>query len=366
MLGDPNQIRCLAGGREMRLAELGLSPLDAIYATESEWKERLPDAEFSRDPQWPPAILSFDEFFGIAEALRSLLAKARPLTGADLGLPDQKLPDAIDAAELTARADRAVEALRNAAPASMAFFGMKTVLEKEERLKKLAKVTDAEERLKVVFGAGFLVLPRFVPSNATEIAVAFGNSDALQRNRRLEVVTWFTRAARVREGLSRLADVLRFAEVWGRNTPGFTVGQMPFVPGEVWVALPTAGTSPGGRLSLVACGSTTFEGNQPLAGFVWDEWSEVVPNRAETTAMAFHYDRPNSRPPQAILIAVAPDVNQPWNLLFIEQILRETLSLSKQRLVDQDAMLELDQYLPALCFPINAAGDTIATDLRAR
>jgi hypothetical protein len=380
VLGDPANIRCrvrLADGtvREVRLAELHVSALDATYGFEQRMRHRFDPLalDFSRDPQWEPEIASFDDLLAMADALRAAFAKARPLTASDLGLADQRLPASIDVAELAARADAAVAALKAASTAdAWLAFGISSMREAEDRLQKVAAVADEGDalevqtaRLRAVFGADFPVLPRFQASNAAEVAVAFTQSDVLQRNRRLEVVTWFTRAARVREGLGCLADVLRFADVWGRNIAGFTVGQMPFAPGESWVALPGAGAD-GSRLSLVCCGRLPVDVSQPLAGFVWDEWTEVVPNPSETTGMAFHYDRPNSRPPQAILIAVAPILTQPWNLLFIEQILRETLALSKKRLVDQDAMLELDQFLPALCFPINAAGDTIATDLRAR
>ena len=455
ILGDPAKIRCRvtysAGANPLRvvkLSELKISPLDAIYSTSasgstrtSEFEQRLTylllrtrpadvpaDAtvtlDYSRDPQATLDIVSFDEFLAMTAALRALLAKARPLTASDLALPDRNVPPSIDAAELSARANAAVTALKNAnsrLKAALAAAGtplepVRTALVRlvylglsngvpvsavdggpndarlvsqgrsafadiTDRVKKLDDMAAAfspanakpealldfeTRRLRAIFGPDFPVLPRFTLPQADEAVVAFGNSDALQRNRRIEAPSWFARAARVREGLGRLADVLRLAEVLGRGTPAWTVGQMPFVPGESWVALPlTSGTIPGGRLSLVAYGPLPAALNQPLAGMVFDEWTEVIPNRSETTGLAFHYDRPNARPPQSILLAVAPDLSQPWNLLTLEQVLRETLELSKCRLVDQDAMIELDHYLPAICLPINAAGETIAVDVRA-
>jgi hypothetical protein len=452
MMGQAAKIRCrvryTAGGvsREMRLADLKLSPLDAVYATvssgagrNSELEQRLAyvalrtrpadvpanaevTLDYSRDPQWTPDILSFDEFLAVAASIRAILPKARPLMASDLAPHDDNLPHAIDAAELKGRADAAVTALRNAATrlkqalnaAGTPLEGLRTALvrlsylgfpnaipisavdgspndarlanqarallvdagERTQKLDAMAAAFKREgateeallefdtDRLHVVFGNDFQVLPRFTPPNPAEITTAFQNSDALQRNRRIESTTWFTRAARVRENLGRLADVLRLSEALGRPAAALTVGQMPFVPGEAWVALPSAAPLPGGRLSLVACGPVPAETNVPLAGLAWDEWSEVVPNRTETTGMAFHYDRPNSRSPQAILLAVPPN-DRPWNLLWLEQLFRETFTLCQIRLVDQDAMLELDHFLPALCFPINAADDTIGVDLRA-
>jgi hypothetical protein len=387
-----------------------------------------PDAavtlDYSRDPQAAADVLSFDDLLAMTTAMRALLQKARPLTATDLTPADQTIAAGIDTTELKTRADRAVALLRsalnqlkqalaaagtplepvrtdmmrlvhlglnNAVPVSAAdgtandsrlpLQAAAAVDDVNDRLKKLDAMTAGFDRnsaapqailefdttrLRTVFGPDFIVLPRFISANAAEVATAFANSDALQQNRRIEVVTWFARAARVRDGLSRFADVLRLAEVFGRGTPAWTVGQMPFVAGESWAALPlsSAGLG-GGRLSLVAHGPVKILANQPLAGMVFDEWSEVIPNRTETAAMAFHYDRPSSRSPQTILVAVAPDVSKPWDLLTLEQLLRETLALARLRMVDQDAMLELDHFLPALTFAINAAGETISTDLRA-
>ena len=49
----------------------------------------------------------------------------------------------------------------------------------------------------------------------------------------------------------------------------------------------------------------------------------------------------------------------------MEAILLETLELAKLRAVDQETLTLLDQYLPALCFALNAEGDTISTNFRA-
>ena len=74
--------------------------------------------------------------------------------------------------------------------------------------------------------------------------------------------------------------------------------------------------------------------------------------------------RAAARAPQAILVAVAPDAAVPWSLETLESILLETLDLASLRLVDPDATLELDHYLPALSFALNATDDVNSTDLR--
>ncbi len=82
-----------------------------------------------------------------------------------------------------------------------------------------------------------------------------------------------------------------------------------------------------------------------------------------TTGLAFHYDEPESRAPQSILIAVAPDVSKAWDLETLEAVLLDTLELSKLRMVDSDAMVELDQDLPAMYMTTNTANEAVSTDL---
>jgi hypothetical protein len=112
---------------------------------------------------------------------------------------------------------------------------------------------------------------------------------------------------------------------------------------------------------MVAYGPLPADLTLPVSGVVIDEWNEVVPSARETTGLIFNYDEPDARAPQAILLAVSPDVSKPWDLDTLEGVLLETLELAKLRLVDQDALHELDHYLPALYFGLNATSDAVAT-----
>jgi hypothetical protein len=118
----------------------------------------------------------------------------------------------------------------------------------------------------------------------------------------------------------------------------------------------------GSRLSLVIHTPTALDLIQPLAGLLIDEWSEVVPHTEETTGLAFHYNAPAARAPQAILLAVTPDDRPTWDLACLEATVLETLELAKLRTVDLTALETVGQFLPALYFANNASGATIATD----
>jgi len=114
----------------------------------------------------------------------------------------------------------------------------------------------------------------------------------------------------------------------------------------------------GGRLSLVILAPNGIDLTKPLAGLLIDEWVETVPNKKETTGVAFHFDAPAAEAPQTILLAVPPD-DQPWNLDKLEATIVETLELAKLRAVDLTALGEVGQFLPALYFSKNDQAESI-------
>jgi hypothetical protein len=143
----------------------------------------------------------------------------------------------------------------------------------------------------------------------------------------------------------------------------------PNDPQDRWIGLPLepgVERLMGGQISLVAHLEKPIAniGVQGISGLVLEEWDEVVPNATEHTGIAFHFDQPGSRPPQAILLAVHPDGDKPWDLETMEAILLETFELARLRSVDMTSLLGLGHYLPALYYADNVAGDTISVDFR--
>lgn len=130
------------------------------------------------------------------------------------------------------------------------------------------------------------------------------------------------------------------------------VAQLPFVVGERWIGLPPpAGRElPRGKVSLVAHLPRPFQVSAPLAGLVIDEWVEVVPANEVTTGISFNYAAPGARPPQSVLVAVAPAGAARWDVETLEKTLLETLELAHLRAVDPQALgtdVLLQRALPA-------------------
>jgi hypothetical protein len=219
------------------------------------------------------------------------------------------------------------------------------------------------------------------PAGGAEIAASFAASTALQGGDPLAAVTWLQRAAHVREGVSRLERTLLYAQALGSPEQlALRVAQLPHRPGDRWGALP--GEAIGGRLSLVAQTAAAPAAGAALAGLVIDEWTEVIPARTQVTGLAFHVDQPNSRAPQAILLAVPPTEDHVWSLAALEAVVLETLDLARLRLVDLEALgrtsaalaapapgaaavviPQTGHYLPATYLAAAPADATVTTDL---
>jgi hypothetical protein len=93
-----------------------------------------------------------------------------------------------------------------------------------------------------------------------------------------------------------------------------------------------------------------------------DEWTEIVPNDHETTAIAFQFDPPNAMAPQNVLVAVPPVPGVDWTADTLRRVLIETLDLAKIRAVDPEVLGETGQYLPGLYMAFNINNDAVSTD----
>ena len=167
------------------------------------------------------------------------------------------------------------------------------------------------ERAHAIFGARFVILPRIACDAATaaELTNALNASTQQQAGDPFAVHGWFIRSARVRDQLARLAACMRGAEVLGTGDRlSLRVAQLPFQQTERWVGLPPLpGTELApSKLSTVIQSALPINAAVPLSGVFVDEWIELVPNRTETTALAFQLNPPNSFAPHNVLIAVPP------------------------------------------------------------
>jgi hypothetical protein len=224
---------------------------------------------------------------------------------------------------------------------------------------------DSRAAVEALFGEGFRILPLFRPDLAAAVTPS-GASVA-------EVARWLDGVATVRAGVARLQEFLLGSEVAGGALADWEVVQLPAGAAERWVALataPEAAPIPAGCVSIVACATDgQWRSTAAASALLVDAWVEVVPRSQENTAVAFHLDTPDACPPQAILMAVAPDPARRWTWAALGDVVAETAGLAEIRAVDPDLVPAYGQLLPALLLAHNVGGDpggdTISTRFEA-
>ncbi len=388
------------------LPDLGLTPIDLVWATGG--ADRIPQEVAARvlDAAGVTGRVDLSRAAGglgdlveVATRAQRLLAGARPLNGADLQPPHAEPVPGQDLEELEQRvvaAETAFAAAHSAlsqavadgtgireAMLRVASFGVpgavpapgadaaqaRAVLSETGR-RLTAPPPDGEpltrllDRLRTVFGAGFLALPRFTAANADDVEASLADP-ALGGDDPLAAYTWLQRMERVRAPLARFTRPLREAQVLGHSEMlDLAIAQIPHVPSQRWVGLDlAAGADPvDGAASLVLqAPPASFAGS--LSGVLLDEWTELVPSPTETTAIGFQYDPPDNTAPQAILLAVPPVMGQPWTVGGLNRVLLETLDLARLRGVDPAALGDIAHYLPATHLAFNVNADAVSSDL---
>jgi hypothetical protein len=108
-----------------------------------------------------------------------------------------------------------------------------------------------------------------------------------------------------------------------------------------------------------------WDATRPVFGLLIDEWVEMLPNEVETTGLAFHFDRPNAEPAQAMLLVVPPVLTGAWHWQDIVDAVNETLDLAKQRAVEPSQIdaSAFARLLPSLLFATARSEITLVADL---
>jgi hypothetical protein len=174
------------------------------------------------------------------------------------------------------------------------------------------------------------------------------------------IMAWLRRVARTRPRAAALHDALLAAGALSGGLPPLAAAQLPGAAGATWAALPSPGAPITARLATVMSAPAPVDPTVPLCGIVADVWTEQVPGLvavasretgyepAEVTGLALTVSAPEAYPPQAILLALAPDPSWGWSLDVLLDVVRETLEMAKIRAVDLGDLPRLGRVLPAL------------------
>jgi hypothetical protein len=364
-----------------------------------------------RYPEAAAPAVGFPDLLGVARAIADLIAGARALGASDLAVPEATTAPGIDVTELNGRAAAArtaigglVTDLASAAAGGLSPDAARDVIVAASgyglpgaippsrrgsgpdprlatmaaplhdalaaRAASLTAITlqagdpaPALDLLSTAFGQSLLVLPRFAPPDVS-LGQAFARDPALIGADALAAERWRQQLTHVRPGVSRLDLALLLSGlVAGAQPPPLRIAQLPATSGDRWLALPPGPGSqpPGGRVAIMSLvtGDVT-DSSVSWSGLLVDAWPERVPSSRESAGVAFHYEEPKARAPQAMLLAACPDPRRGWDGATLAQVLRETLALAQARTVDLGSVGPVGQLLPALYFPFNLEEDTVS------
>jgi hypothetical protein len=316
-----------AAGQKLKDTLAALAPLRSALET---------DPSTASDPGWPPALDAVRRalfplaLFGMPEAVPIDGLTVSPALINSLLRQTEVVVSTVESRLARGSALRATTFTDPLPPGD------------EERTKEIARRRDVLRQsyidaAKNLLGPGFGIVPlfRFPPAQSSELQQAL-TAPAVADATTIE--EWMHSAARVRPPLSNLTWAMAATRWIDRPIADPAVAQLPHRAGAPWVGGTFIGELPQGEwLSLLILGATATAA--PLqVGLVIDDWTETVPLDQETTGIAFNFNRPNAVAPQALLIAVAPELREHWTWDDLVGSVHEALELAKLRAVEPDQL----------------------------
>ncbi|MGM0532434.1 MAG: hypothetical protein ACQER7_13900, partial [Bacteroidota bacterium] len=231
------------------------------------------------------------------------------------------------------------------------------LVQHDSEVKQPQKVRLLQDAARQLLTEEFKMIPSFEipPVHMAEWQKAMGKVDELLdyqitgKENPLPVDEWFYGVARVREKTGHMEQSVLMAEGFKPQTIELTPVQFPLKDPYCWFAMEFGDDDPdrndqlntvfqeNDHLLYTAYYHESFDPSKYQCGLLIDEWTEVVPTKEETTGVTFHYDRPNSEPPQTMLLAMSPQLDRGgWRWQDLIDILHETLQEAKLRAVEPE------------------------------
>jgi hypothetical protein len=295
------------------------------------------------------------ELRGVANRVRSLLASAQPL-----------LPPHLAAGPAAAEISANLGEVRDRVAAFAATLPGRSRRDTAPgRLAKLAKQKPDAEWLKTVATTLAEILGTGLPLAPLLVGAKLGASPADIDG--AELADWVRRSGSVRPAVGTWHELLLLTGIDSGRACPLRASQSPTASAaERWVggAFPPA-KRPVARQQIVCHIPAPLPASAALAGIVFDEWVELLPGsdtlaeatpdgepplppESELTGLSFHFDRPDAKAPQAILLAVPPNPKRGWTGDTLALVVRDTLELAKLRAVDLGDLPMLDDVLPGI------------------
>lgn len=196
---------------------------------------------------------------------------------------------------------------------------------------------------KAIFGEDFKMIPEFeVPGQqADEWLNSYLDQNQLLSHLVKEegdfpIDEWMYSLARVREKIHHWENVVNLKEAFTNATLPLNPVQFPYQPNDYWLALefPKDYELSNDKILYTAHYAKPFSKTGRQCGLLLDEWTEVIPSKTEDVGVTFHYDRPNSEPPQVILLAMPSEFTGSWQWNNLLDVVNDTLDQAKKRALE--------------------------------
>jgi hypothetical protein len=239
-------------------------------------------------------------------------------------------------------------------------------------LAQTAGVTDASKVTDILVNAGkallsseFNILPLFKYHNEADVLASNSDRDQLlsyagSLNMNFPADEWLQNSAHVRPRLARWDYVRTLAETINKPMPVNPV-QLPYRIKDSWLAVEFPSTDPNDptkpfsisddTISVVIHGDQAFVAGAAHCGILVDDWAEKIPTKEQLTGIAFNYDRPNTFPPQAILLTIPAQITGQWTWDGLVNILNDTLLRAKLRAVEPQLLATVDKAQTSVLLP---------------
>ncbi len=199
-------------------------------------------------------------------------------------------------------------------------------------------ISNYGQAVKILLNQSFVALPFFNAHNTVELQACLAQNIEPDE---LEVETWLQGIGKVREKMGNLTALATTHDLLLESSFELSPIQLPFNAAGRWIGK-EFGENYALRNDTTSIMLHSAEPFQPAAnccGLVLDDWTELVPEREVNAGISFHFNRPNAMPPQAMLLAVPPQIKGHWTWDDLIAILNDTLDRSKMRAVEPNQLL---------------------------
>ncbi len=314
--------------------------------------------------------------------LRLRLLRGRLLFFANLGWKDSlpAIDRSVNLPNLQVLYLQGLQTLRKATAARDRINAIFNQYETDTTLDNEARLALLEEVNTLAFDKNFKVFPEYVIIRPDDYKKALEHQDLLAFAGDYAMDEWLQSLAPVRPRMANFQQMNILSDLLASTWSQLRLAQFPYNPDgkDRWLGMDyppdydefdanNQRRLPDDNLSLAFEYPLDFDADRPNAGFIIDEWTEQIPLRDTNLGLAMHYNKPNSEPPNALLLAVAPELTGQWEWDDLMDTVIETFEMARRRTVDPDAMKNsnspLAQFLPAVMPALNLNDHAPSVDL---